>query len=230
LPNRELVFVLTLALVVLSKAVFADPLPPIVKVAIREGGDERLTPEEYDAEPGRHPGDFLRKYGATVKIKCPFAWSTGNLVFKRDLVVTVAHAFEKRDESDPDVVKCAAVTSNELDQCYVQKLGAGEGDTKYSIDTSTIKYPLTSTCIQKRDSANDVAYFRLKHEVSGVDPYGIYDRATLDPASMLGARFNKVSAFNERFKWHPLETFSLKYNNIAGWTGPCWFCKHNVYQ
>src|ERR1700722_4909413 len=97
--SRAIMFFLA-ALVTAPSATLADSAFPIVQVAIKQGGDERITPEEYDAEPGRHPGDFLRKYGATVKLKCPFAWSTGNLVIKNNLVVTVAHAFQHHDDKD----------------------------------------------------------------------------------------------------------------------------------
>jgi hypothetical protein len=117
--------------------VLADGPLPIVRVGIREGGDERITPEEYDAKQGRRPGDFMRKYGATVKLKCPYGWGTANLVLKNDLIVTAAHAFQHRDESDPHLVKCSPVTVTELAQCYVQKLGS-DSEPRYPLDVATI--------------------------------------------------------------------------------------------
>jgi hypothetical protein len=223
MPSRATVQLFLAGLSVFSIApayVFADDPLPIVKVAIQEGGDERITPEEYDAKPGRHPGDFLRKYGATVKIKCPFAWSTGNLVLRNDLVVTVAHAFQKRDDSNPNDVKCSPVLDADMGQCYVQKMDDGGLGQKYPIIASTIRHPLTNECIVTRNNLNDVAYFRLKTEMLGVVPYDIYEPAAHDPNSMVGVRFNKVSAFNSRFKGHEVETSSISENLPIIQVGP----------
>jgi Trypsin len=187
--------------------VFADGSLAIVKVAIQEGGDERITPEEYDARPGRRPGDFMRKYGATVKLKCPFLWSTANLVLKNDLVVTSAHSFQKMNKVDPNT--CDPVSNAELSQCYVQKLDDGEADPQYLIDVASIKHPLVGACDSAKLSGNDIAYFRTQAKVPGVRPYNIYERAARDPFSMLSRRFSKVSAFNDHFKGHAIESPSI---------------------
>jgi hypothetical protein len=133
-------------------------LIPIEKVSIQLGGDERLTATEYDAEFGRQSGDFFRKYSGSVKIKCPFRWSSGSMVYKNDLTVTVAHAFQNDNPNRKNT--CLPVSDDEIGQCYVQSMNAGPNDPKCFVDPTTISHPYFSgSCTTGKNGGDELTSY-----------------------------------------------------------------------
>jgi hypothetical protein len=198
---------------------WADSALPVVKVAIQEGGDERETPIEYDSRPGRQHGDFWQKYSGVVKIKCPFGWSSGNLVYKNDLLVTVAHAFHKVDPND--AFSCLPVTDEELSECYIQKMGDNRSDREYvkllpHIDPSTIKHPLVGDCTSAKQKGDEVAWVRLTKKVLGAKPFAIHQPAAENPQAMVRKPFVRVAAINDHFGNFPKDSTSIGEDTRIG--------------
>jgi hypothetical protein len=198
-----------------QKGIHTDSLIQTEQVALQFGGDERETPAEYDSKPGRRPGDFMRKYGATVRVECPFGTGSANVVYVHDLLVTAAHVFQHKDPENNE--KCLEVTRQELDQCKVLKMDANDKDpnSQYQVDVDSITHPLLNgDCTTTKNSGDEITWFRVKRKIRGVDPYEISHQGASSPQSMQGMQFSRVAAFALRFKGHPYETASIAENTL----------------